>query len=122
MEQAIRSGVRLTDRPRPAKNYLNNDKGIWSWMSTIDHKRIGLMYLVGTLGAFFLAGMFASYPMLVYTAFDLSVGLLWTYVSISCILSHLPRAGVEAVAGADPSMRKYGEDARPTGAYYYRPR
>ena len=70
----------------------------------------------------FLAGMFASYPILIYTAFDLSVGLLWTYVSISCILSHLPRSGLAAAAGTDPSKRKHGEDAYPAGAYYYRPR
>jgi cytochrome c oxidase subunit I len=59
MEQAIRSGVRLRDRPRPAKNYLNNDKGIKSWLTTLDHKRIGVMYLVGILSAFFLGGCFA---------------------------------------------------------------
>src|ERR1700693_6162915 len=59
MEQAIRSGVAQTDRPRPAKNYLNNEKGIWSWMATLDHKRIGVMYLVGVLSAFFMGGIFA---------------------------------------------------------------
>src|SRR5262249_42945679 len=32
---------------------------IWSWMTTIDHKRIGVMYLAGTLGAFFIGGIFA---------------------------------------------------------------
>ena len=36
-------------------NYLNATKGIASWLFTIDHKRIGLMYLVVILG-FFLAG------------------------------------------------------------------
>jgi cytochrome c oxidase subunit 1 len=49
----------LADRPRPKKNYLNSDPGIWSWMTTIDHKRIGVMYLVGVLSAFFLGGCFA---------------------------------------------------------------
>ncbi|MGD1097043.1 MAG: cytochrome c oxidase subunit I [Bryobacteraceae bacterium] len=61
MEHAIRSGSRLADRPRPAKNYLNNDPGVWSWMTTIDHKRIGLMYLVGTLSAFMIGGIFALF-------------------------------------------------------------
>ena len=28
-------------------------------MSTVDHKRIGVMYLVGVLAAFFIGGMFA---------------------------------------------------------------
>jgi cytochrome c oxidase subunit 1 len=59
MEHVIRSGVQLADRPRPVKNYINNDPGIWSWMTTIDHKRIGVMYLVGVLSAFLVAGCFA---------------------------------------------------------------
>ena len=43
----------------PSVNYLNEDKGIWSWMTTIDHKRIGIMYLVSVLIAFLLGGIFA---------------------------------------------------------------
>jgi multisubunit Na+/H+ antiporter MnhC subunit len=70
----------------------------------------------------FLAGMFATYPILIYTAFDMSVGLLWTYVSISCLISHLPPSDVQAIADPGASMRKYGEEARPVGAYAYRPR
>lgn len=37
------------------ESYLTAKKGIWSWVVTIDHKRIGVMYLVTVL-AFFLAG------------------------------------------------------------------
>ncbi len=40
-------------------NYLNNQKGIWSWLTTLDHKRIGLMYLFSIMLFFFLAGIFA---------------------------------------------------------------
>ena len=40
-------------------NYLNASKGVWSWLFTLDHKRIGLMYLVGVVSSFFLGGMFA---------------------------------------------------------------
>ncbi len=40
-------------------NYLNETRGIWSWLSTLDHKRIGLMYLAGILFSFFLGGIFA---------------------------------------------------------------
>jgi cytochrome c oxidase subunit 1 len=40
-------------------NYLNATKGIWSWMTTVDHKRLGLMYLVGVLSFFGLGGIFA---------------------------------------------------------------
>ena len=41
------------------KNYLNNDKGLWSWMFTLDHKRIGVMYTFGVLAALLLGGLFA---------------------------------------------------------------
>jgi cytochrome c oxidase subunit I len=59
MEPVIASAPRVGDRPRPKKNYLNETKGFWSWAGTLDHKRIGIMYLVGVLFAFFLGGMFA---------------------------------------------------------------
>ncbi|MEY3161770.1 MAG: Cytochrome c oxidase polypeptide [Planctomycetota bacterium] len=41
------------------KNYLNCTTGFWSWASTLDHKRIGVMYLVGTSLAFLAGGLFA---------------------------------------------------------------
>ncbi|MSR17603.1 MAG: cytochrome c oxidase subunit I [Phycisphaerales bacterium] len=40
-------------------NYLTHSKGFISWACTLDHKRIGVMYLVGVLGAFFVGGIFA---------------------------------------------------------------
>ncbi|MBC85501.1 MAG: cytochrome c oxidase subunit I, partial [Acidimicrobiaceae bacterium] len=40
-------------------NYINATKGIKSWIFTVDHKRIGIMYLAFVLLAFFLGGMFA---------------------------------------------------------------
>jgi cytochrome c oxidase subunit 1 len=40
-------------------NYLDEKKGIWSWLTTLDHKRIGVMYLWSVLAAFFLGGIFA---------------------------------------------------------------
>src|SRR5688572_3810479 len=43
----------------PAISYLNADRGIKSWLLTLDHKRIALMYLVLTTIALFLGGMFA---------------------------------------------------------------
>ncbi len=45
--------------PVAGKNYWNAEKGILSWLTTVDHKRIGIMYLISTLTAFFLGGMFA---------------------------------------------------------------
>jgi cytochrome c oxidase subunit 1 len=40
-------------------NYLTEPKGIKSWLTTIDHKRIGVMYLAFVMFAFFLGGIFA---------------------------------------------------------------
>jgi cytochrome c oxidase subunit 1 len=59
MEPAVTSGARIGDRPRPKKNYLNDGKTFKSWALTVDHKRIGIMYLVGTMIAFLLGGIFA---------------------------------------------------------------
>jgi cytochrome c oxidase subunit 1 len=42
-----------------SSNYLNSPTGIMSWIYTLDHKRIGLMYLATTL-FFFLAGGIAA--------------------------------------------------------------
>ncbi|MDE0151757.1 MAG: cytochrome c oxidase subunit I [Bdellovibrionales bacterium] len=41
------------------KNYLNEKTGLWSWLSTLDHKRIGLLYLFSVLTFFFIGGIFA---------------------------------------------------------------
>jgi cytochrome c oxidase subunit 1 len=40
-------------------NYLNEQKGLMSWLTTVDHKRIGVMYLWSVLFAFLLGGLFA---------------------------------------------------------------
>ena len=40
-------------------NYLNCKRGFWSWAATLDHKRIGIMYLVGVTLAFLVGGIFA---------------------------------------------------------------
>ncbi|MFZ5891163.1 MAG: cytochrome c oxidase subunit I [Myxococcota bacterium] len=48
--------------PRPSaadENYLTHDKGVLSWIFTLDHKRIGVMYLCSVLAAFALGGFFA---------------------------------------------------------------
>jgi cytochrome c oxidase subunit 1 len=46
------------DHADPNRSYLA-DKGIWSWLSTLDHKRIGVMYLIAVTVAFVLGGVFA---------------------------------------------------------------
>jgi cytochrome c oxidase subunit I len=41
------------------ENYLTHEKGILSWLCTLDHKRIGIMYLICVLSAFLLGGVAA---------------------------------------------------------------
>lgn len=49
-----------TEAPEfPKEHYLNAKKGFKSWALTVDHKRIGLMYLVSVLTFFLLGGLFA---------------------------------------------------------------
>ena len=43
------------EQEKKRKHYLNHDYGIMSWLLTVDHKRIGMMYLV-TASVFFLFG------------------------------------------------------------------
>jgi cytochrome c oxidase subunit 1 len=45
--------------PDLPKNYLNCSSGLMSWAGTLDHKRIGIMYLIGTGLAFLAGGLFA---------------------------------------------------------------
>jgi len=37
-------------------NYINCEKGIWSWLTTLDHKRIALMYMAAVMVFFFCGG------------------------------------------------------------------
>jgi cytochrome c oxidase subunit 1 len=41
------------------ENYLTVSHGFRSWLFTLDHKRIGVMYLIAILGSFLLGGIFA---------------------------------------------------------------
>jgi cytochrome c oxidase subunit I len=43
----------------PETNFLNNPKGLKSWLLTKDHKRIGILYLIGICTSFLLGGIFA---------------------------------------------------------------
>ena len=40
-------------------NYLTHTSGFLSWALTLDHKRIGVMYLISVLTAFFFGGLAA---------------------------------------------------------------
>jgi cytochrome c oxidase subunit 1 len=53
-----------TEFPEPLyaerPNYLNQDRGIKSWLLTTDHKRIALLYLISITLMFFFGGIFAT--------------------------------------------------------------
>ncbi|HEY8429725.1 MAG TPA: cytochrome c oxidase subunit I, partial [Sandaracinaceae bacterium] len=40
-------------------DYIRAKRGLLSWIITLDHKRIGVMYLISVLAAFFAGGVFA---------------------------------------------------------------
>lgn len=44
----------------PEKSYLNHENGLKSWLLTLDHKRIALLYLFTTLFFFAIGGAAAS--------------------------------------------------------------
>ncbi|HVT82871.1 MAG TPA: cytochrome c oxidase subunit I [Phycisphaerae bacterium] len=60
--------------PPSGDNYLNHSRGFLSWALTLDHKRIGILYLFSVLTAFFVGGLFA---MLVRTQLLSPTGLLF---------------------------------------------
>src|ERR1700758_3210236 len=41
------------------ENYLNAGHGLKSWLLTVDHKRIALLYLISITFTFFIGGFFA---------------------------------------------------------------
>ncbi|MCG2588970.1 cytochrome c oxidase subunit I [Rhodohalobacter sulfatireducens] len=43
----------------PEKHYLNQEKGLWAWLTTVDHKKIGLMYLMSVAFFFLVGGVLA---------------------------------------------------------------
>jgi cytochrome c oxidase subunit 1 len=43
----------------PAPDYLTADSGLWSWLNTRDHKRIGLMFYGAVVLMFLFGGLFA---------------------------------------------------------------
>ena len=48
-----------TESHEQEKSYLRAKDGLMSWLVTVDHKRIGMMYLVATLFFFLVAGLLA---------------------------------------------------------------
>ena len=48
-----------TDTHSHGGNYINCEKGLWSWLTTIDHKRIAIMYFIAIMIFFLVGGLFA---------------------------------------------------------------
>ncbi len=51
--------IQSTHTIHPEKDYLEDGNGIMSWLYTVDHKRIGVMYLWSIMFFFFIGGLFA---------------------------------------------------------------
>jgi cytochrome c oxidase subunit 1 len=50
-----------TEKPtRGPTNYLNVKAGLWSWLTTGDHKRIAMLYLISVTTFFFVGSLFAG--------------------------------------------------------------
>lgn len=43
----------------PKEHYINTEKGIWSWLTSLDHKRIGILYLASITVFFIIGGIIA---------------------------------------------------------------
>jgi cytochrome c oxidase subunit I len=67
----------------PGDNYLTHAHGFRSWALTLDHKRIGVMYLVSVLTMFFVGGMFAE---IIRTQLIEPNGVIWK------VLTDAPKA------------------------------
>jgi cytochrome c oxidase subunit 1 len=59
MADVVSAPFRSGTTPAERANYLTDPKGIKSWLTTIDHKRIGIMYLISVMTFFLAGGLFA---------------------------------------------------------------
>ncbi|MBI2214011.1 MAG: cytochrome c oxidase subunit I [Acidobacteria bacterium] len=48
-----------TPRHEEGTNYINAEYGLLSWLFTIDHKRIAILYMISVTALFFVGGIFA---------------------------------------------------------------
>jgi cytochrome c oxidase subunit 1 len=46
--------------PDTRTDYITANYGVWSWLFTVDHKRIAILYLVSITAMFLLGGLFAA--------------------------------------------------------------
>jgi len=59
MSSATPSAVVQAPGHAPDENYITHGKGLKSWLVTLDHKRIGVLYIISIMTSFFLGGVFA---------------------------------------------------------------
>jgi cytochrome c oxidase subunit 1 len=59
MADVISAPFHAGTTPVERRNYLTEPKGLWSWLTTVDHKRIGIMYLISVMAFFLVGGIFA---------------------------------------------------------------
>src|SRR5690349_11397488 len=57
---ATQPAPELAIRARTPKTYLNEERTLWSWLFTTDHKRIGLLYLFSIIFYFTIAAIAAA--------------------------------------------------------------
>src|ERR1700692_2357458 len=43
--------------PLEHSNYLTSESGIYSWLTTVDHKRVAVLYLIASLGFMLIGGL-----------------------------------------------------------------
>ncbi|MCU0316884.1 MAG: cbb3-type cytochrome c oxidase subunit I [Fimbriimonadaceae bacterium] len=60
MSATVIDGIQEAQQEPTQKNYLNADHTIASWLLTVDHKRIAIMYLIGVTFFFFLGSIAAA--------------------------------------------------------------
>ncbi len=58
-EHAVHPETLLGEPSKVEPDYIECKRGLKNWLITLDHKRIGVMYLVGILTALLVGGMFA---------------------------------------------------------------
>ena len=52
--------IKQPEHVMPEVHYLNNDHSLKSWLLTVDHKRICILYMLTITAMFFIGGFFAS--------------------------------------------------------------
>ncbi|PEN06088.1 cytochrome c oxidase subunit I [Longimonas halophila] len=70
MEAAAHAASQTDAEPR---TYLNHETSLWEWLTTKDHKKIGIMYLISLAVVFLVAGLLAMAVRLELMSPDFSI-------------------------------------------------